>query len=269
MFFLESLVQDGSKVTFDCAKATIARGGFIELRDEFYFTAEVQNAIKLGLVKVRGTPPAATSAPAEATKPKRKFRSAAQTKLAFECIKDYVLPGHFIYIPEDKMHATEIQNALAWGMLVDPDAAPKAEPQKNIPITLDELTVSSTPKPKQGKAPPKLAAKRISSTKEAIEEGGSDDGLYRESKVFDPKDFKQHKKSHGGAAGSDESKIIDPAAAQTATTPPAQQKSQEEAVPSSIIETIVAPKDVKVAEAPKPAADKDDSSYRFLDIFEN
>ena len=214
---VESLIQDESKLTLDCAKATLHKGSKAEIEDALYWTPEVQGAIKLGMLRVVGKTP--DPLPVEAGKPEEKFKykNVHTTKVCLECIKDYADPGGIISIPESKIPEREVQNAIAWGMLERVDG-PKDEikPRLNVPVVIDEFTssdavdseakdvltdlppveekplsedekaivASRSRKPKKEKAPKEeFKPKAISSSAELDD---SDDGFYSETKVVDP-----------------------------------------------------------------------------------
>jgi hypothetical protein len=209
---LESLIKDGSKLTLDCAKATLSKGSKVEIADEYWLKPEVQNAIKLGLVRLVGSPPPATPATsAKVEENRKKFRSAWTSKLTFDCIKDYVDPGGIIHIPESKLTNSEVQNAIAWGMLVDPDmtAAPMAR-RPSPPVEIDEIKVGGA---KPDKAAPTakspVKAKKISKTDdaEAGDEEAQDASLYKPSEVIVPKeDAPPKNKAAAKPAMADEAK---------------------------------------------------------------
>jgi hypothetical protein len=188
---LESLITDGSKLTLDCAKATLSKGSKIEIPDEFYSKSEVQNAIKMGLIRIVGSPPIVAAAALAQDENRRKFRSAWGSKLTFECLKDYVDPGGFINIPESKLTNSEVQNAIAWGMLVDP-AAPKVERRSLHKAEIDEIKVDAkAASPRARPAPAAkspVKAKKISKSDDISDADSDDDGgLYKESTVIVPK----------------------------------------------------------------------------------
>lgn len=202
---IESLIQDASRVTFDCAKATIQRGSRIEIEDKFYKEKEIQNAIKLGLCALVGEPPILVvekgpNAPEKSV----RFRNNFNSKLCFECIKDYADPGMIVHIPVSKLDEPEVRNAIAAGWILNEDN-PELNPTiyAGAPLQLEELTANdildtritpaaadlpagvpaARPRPK---AQSQIKAKRVSSTGEVDEESDSSD-LYRESKVIEPK----------------------------------------------------------------------------------
>lgn len=202
---IESLIQDASRVTFDCAKATIQRGSRIDIEDKFYAEKEIQNAIKLGLCAIIGEPPVLPAAQAASAPEKTvRFRNNFNSKLCFECIKDYADVGMIVHIPVGKLDEPEVRNAIAAGWILNEDN-PELNPTiyHGAPLHLEELTANdildtrvaapaedlpagvpaARPKPK---AQTQIKAKRVSSTGEVDEESDSSD-LYRESKVIEPK----------------------------------------------------------------------------------
>jgi hypothetical protein len=136
---LESLIKDDQRVTFDCCKATISKGGIVEIPDIYYSSAEVRGAIKLGLVRLVGAEPMA--APSELTVIKKtRYRNRSPHLLTFECVKGSVPKGGFIDIPDNLMHEREIQNALAWNMLENVDN-PRPVIEAGPPAVLEEISV--------------------------------------------------------------------------------------------------------------------------------
>jgi hypothetical protein len=143
---IESLIKDESKLTLDCAKATLHRGSKVELDDSTYWTKEVQGAIKLGMIRIIGDPPPPMKVQEEGAPEKKiKYKSLHSSKLCFESLKDYVDPGNFIHIPESKIHEREIQNAIAWGM-IEPADGPKGVVKTRLttPVKIDEFTATDT-----------------------------------------------------------------------------------------------------------------------------
>lgn len=152
---LKSLIQDDSTLAIDCAKTRMCKGSVIEIKDEFWPNAEIQGAIRLGMIALIGQAPKIQQEPElEQEQNKIKFRNVSDTKIAFECIigyekdgknkkwSDYVAPNEYIFIPEAATHSRQVQNALGWGMIVfaDEKGAFK-QPVKSAPVELDELTI--------------------------------------------------------------------------------------------------------------------------------
>lgn len=141
---LKSLIKDESKVSFDCAKATIGRGDVITIDDCYYRSTEIQNAIKLGFCQIEGQIPIFPEEPLNLNREQKiKFRNNFNTKLCFECIKDYAEPGAFIYVPVEKIDTLEIRNAIVSGWLVNEDNPEMNPTQYNTgSVHLEELKVS-------------------------------------------------------------------------------------------------------------------------------
>lgn len=214
---IESLKNDKSKITFDGvpelrfhgAMLTLTTGATIELPDHLYNSSEVQGAIKLGFIKVVGEPPVLAQEEAAPTEKKIKLMSKAKTRMAFDCIKGSVSPGEMIHVPESKYYHPEIQNALNWGLLIDPDAKVIVKDRLiSNPIMLEEVSITDeeTPKAKpkapakttvQGtrsrpavKAPGTIKAKPIGRSEDSgIEgdDGDADNTLLRSSVLHEPK----------------------------------------------------------------------------------
>lgn len=219
---IESLIKDGGAVTFDCAKATIRRGSRIEIDNMHYASPEIQNAIKMGLCAIVGEAPVLpAAAPAAAPERMIRFRNDFNTKLCFECIRDYADPGMIVRVPESKLEEAEIRNAIASGWLYNLDN-PETNPRFHggAPVRIDEFTSSdilganslwqqpeiaeiintmpatnpqplpdgvpaSRPRPKTA-AVSQIKAKRVSSAGEG-DGDESDDAFYKESKIIDAK----------------------------------------------------------------------------------
>lgn len=220
---LESHIRDESKITFDCAKATLHRGSKVNIDDIHYKSPEIQNAIRMGLVSIVGQPPVF---PEEAIglEPEKliRFRNNYSTKLCFECIKDYADPGMMVRVPVSKLEEPEIRNAIHCGWLVNEDN-PEQNPVvfSGPPLQLEELRTSdiltgvesdlardlaqalkkpvtaqalpenvpaTRPKAKRGLPASQIKAKRVASSGEGgdDEDAGLDD-LYRPSEVRLPK----------------------------------------------------------------------------------
>jgi len=141
---LLSKITDASKVTFDCAKATIERNGRIEIDDIHWKSPEVQGALKLGLIELEGQPPIMPEEPLGlAPEHLIRFRNNFGTKLCFECVKDYADPGMIIRIPVSLVDNPEVRNAIMAGMLINEDN-PEENPQiyQGPPMHLEELRSS-------------------------------------------------------------------------------------------------------------------------------
>lgn len=196
---IESLISDDKRVAFDCCKATIARGDTIEIRDEFYHHAEIQGAIKLGLVKIVGDAPTVAN-PADAIVADErcvKFVSRAGTTMAFDCIKKYVAPNDFILVPESKLEHAEIRNAIDSGWLVNPEVPATAPVGRTDPVAVDEVAIvdkvpASRPRRRRvqaAPAEPAIRARRVASSSESDDSASEDDAsageMYSESRVID------------------------------------------------------------------------------------
>ena len=178
---VKSLIENDMKVALDCAKATLVKGGKIKIADELYDHAEIQGAIKAGYAEIEGEPPQCSKAKVEEKKKKLKNIDPKKRKIAIECIKGTVEYGEFIEVPESAMNTKEIQNAIAWGMLEDPEAPPKiADVGQSKPLVIDEAKVS----PSGGKKFKPLS--KVSGGVEEATEEAEDVSLYKESKVIDP-----------------------------------------------------------------------------------
>jgi hypothetical protein len=155
---LKSLIQDESTLSIDCARTRMSKGSVIEIKDEFWTNAEIQGAIRLGLIELIGAIPEVQQEPEqEKEQNKLKFRNVSDTKIAFECImgydldgksnkwSDYVAPNEYILIPEVATYSRQVQNALGWGLIVPADeGVPFKRPVKSDPVELDELTIQDT-----------------------------------------------------------------------------------------------------------------------------
>lgn len=191
---LESLIQNEMRVCLDCAKATLVRGAKITIPDEFYQHQDVQGAIKAGFCKLVGDPPVAFAE--KPTEKKVKLKNVWKTKIALDCVKGTVEVGAVIEVPESAMTFKEIQNALAWGMLCDPEAPPKIADVASKSVTIEEVQASLSSKKQDAKAPKgKRRAKAITKVAdpELSEEKEEEIQLYKESKVIDPSSEKQKK----------------------------------------------------------------------------
>lgn len=191
---LESLIKDESVLTLDCAKARLRKGSIVDIADEYYDTAEVANAIKLGFIKVVGDPPPKTLAEHPDEK-KVRLRNMWPNKLAFDSLRDsgnpYVDPGKFILIPMSKISHIEIQNAISSGMLEDVDGVLCQKGGGHGPaVDLEELTVGDIVEKQtiQKRSRPKVAsaakAKPIKSS-HADEDGDEPNDVTSESKIID------------------------------------------------------------------------------------
>lgn len=204
---LESNINDESKVTFDCAKATIGKGSRISIDDIYWNETEIQNAIRMGLITLIGPIPIL---PNSTSQPERKirFRNMHSSKLCFESFKDYADPGHIVWVPSSKVDEPEVRNAIAAGFLFNEDDPASTPPRTySDPVTLIELTsqdlitdipakpVQELPagipekRPTTSKSGGKIKAKKVASKSEP-EEGEEEEssGLFRESEIIMPKE---------------------------------------------------------------------------------
>lgn len=247
---LKSLIKDKSRVCFDCCKAMIGAGDVIEIADSFYVDAEVQGAIKLGMVELVGEPPAATIEAAQ-PKPDKKLKNVWKTAIAIDCVRGHVPAGGYITIPIDKFRSSEVQGAIAMGMLVDEDA-PYVPRISTGPVELEELStsdilpaageqpvgpakpaaVANTQRQRRPapKAAPKAAPVKARKLSRSNEESGDDSGddMYRPSQIIDQP--VRSRKAAQAPADGEESMIIEPATpapvpAQPATPPSVERKA--------------------------------------------
>lgn len=177
---LNSLITDDSRLTLDCAKATILKGNKIDIPDDLYYHTEVQEALSLGIIELVGDvpePPPGFSAPAET----KSYKNNTKTRLTFDCIKASVGPEEVIDIPADMLEAYEIDNAISNDMLV-PEAkedagnvgedteepaeeeaeeeAPDPETDEPDGMLFEEVTVEEVEKPKSKKKAKKSSKKK-------------------------------------------------------------------------------------------------------------
>lgn len=285
---LESLIKDNSKLTFDCAKATISRDERIEIKDDLYWNPEIQNAINMGLVKLNGPVPPLPdenlpgntrvklrnvsesriafdciqdsagpnqlilvpvnklgepevqnainmglikpeeelpdiTSPSNEGPKKRLLINTSENVLALECIKRFVAPNMTVEVPEDKIDEKEIQNALAWGILLDPlNPPPPVEKGVAEEDNVDEVKVMvdetgpTEPKPRQAaktakrtKSRPKAKAEpQAIKAKPIVSRADSDEDILTPSKIIDKP---AKRRANPGVAANAESQIIDSA----------------------------------------------------------
>ena len=143
---LEDMMKDGRRITFDCVfqkrGECCTLGGSvskIEMDDSFYGEKEVQNAIKQDLVKVVGEPPVLVQSAPKAEERKVRLRNVWGSKIAIDCIRDYVEPGHVISVAESVLLTEEVRNALESRMLVDADAPEMPAMERDTTAVLTEL----------------------------------------------------------------------------------------------------------------------------------
>ena len=275
------------KLTFDCAKATL-ESGTIEMDDVHFGNAEIQGALRMGMIEIVGQMP---GLPAETPKGELKqeeqikFRNTYTFKLAFDCIKKYVAPGETIMIPISKIDDAEISNAISSGWLLDEDN-PAAIPFKpsGTPVVLDEVSVVEdaakpplaipAPVAQAPAAPPVVVTKPKT---QAVPRS-------RPKPKASPVKAKQITAS-GGRDSMDldtPSEILDlssPSSARTQTRPAAKKKdvlvyrdkelSIETESPSEVIDPKPAEEALKPVPAPQPAAPAPapKKAFEFRDIF--
>ena len=271
------------RLTFDCAKATL-ESGTIEIDDVHFGSAEIQGALRMGMIEIVGQIP---GLPADAPKGELKqeqtikFRNTHTFKLAFDCIKKYVAPGEIIQIPISKIDDAEVSNAISSGWLLDEDN-PAAIPQRpsGTPVVLDEVSVVEdaaklaipAPQPKPSLASPKAKPTQVPRSRP-------------KPKASSPVKAKQVTLS-GGRDSMDldtPSEILDPnlpSVARTQIRPAAQKKKdvvvyRDERVtietedPSEVIDPKPAEDPLKPVPAPQPAvpAATPKKPFEFKDIF--
>lgn len=254
---VESLIKDESRLTLDCAKATLHRGSKVEIDDSTYWTKEVQGAIKLGMIRVVGEPPPPMKVQEEGAPEKKiKYKSIHSTKLCFESLKDYVDPGNFIHVPESKISEREIQNAIAWGMIERVDGPKDAvKVRLTTPVKIDEFTavdaVDSVPAPE----------KELEETKVLTEEEQAivKNRAKNKKAVAAKEEFKPKSISSNVESGDElysETKVVDPATKASKIAPkqaPVLVEGDEEEVPE--------------VEVPKTGVPRKPKSFGFVDVF--
>jgi hypothetical protein len=174
---LESLIQDDRKLTLDGCRATITKQTkAVEIPDEMYRTAEVQGAIKLGLVKLVGEPPVSKVPLAAVVMPEKKLKNVTKSKISIDCVKGLVMPGCYISIPVDKLDVYEVQNSIQSGWLVDEE---NPLPQRPIPTTkhvpLEELTAADV-----NEGPSELT---LPGQKKVLQRASVEDDFYKPSQI--------------------------------------------------------------------------------------
>lgn len=210
---LKSLIIDDSRLTLDCAKATITKGSEVDLPDDLYYHPEVQGALKLEIVELVGdvpAPPPGVSSPAET----KSYRNNTETRLTFDCIKASAGPKEVIDIPEDMLGAYEIDNAINNGMLVleikgdvgdaeeaTEEPANEVAPDEPNCMLFEEVTVEETEEP-EPKKKPKKKAKKFS--KKKAKKSNS-----KKSEDEKPKAIKAKGIKRTAGSSEDEGEIID------------------------------------------------------------
>lgn len=263
---VESLIQDDSKWTLDCAKATFHKGSKAEVEDSLYWGAEVQGALKMGLIRIIGKiPDPLPEAPAKAEERKVKYRNIYSTKLCFECLRDYADPGCFIHIPESKIQEREIQNAIAWGMIEREDGPKDAvKTRQTIPVKIDEFTavdatdseakaiIDSLPPVEEKPLPPEEKAIAAARSKKTAKKAA-------EKAEFKPKAISSNSDLDSEDSGSElysETKVVDP------TPKPKKQASP----PASVLVEGDEPEE-QADEQPATGMPRRAKTFGFMDVF--
>lgn len=207
---LESLIKDDSMLTLDCAKARIKKGDTVEIDDQHWHDPEIQGALKLKMVRVVGkkpnVPPLVDQKDDDPKQEKTKtFVSAAGNRMAFECKtkykdpntgeplrwKEWVDPGNPIHVPLSAVEDKQIQNALGWELLVDPEAkkkkSPKAKKGKSVVLEEAKVAPGKSTRRKKSKAKSPVKAKKISSV--ADSDSDIDSELFEPSTLHEPPEF--------------------------------------------------------------------------------
>lgn len=204
---LESLVKDASILTLDCAKARLGKGDAVSIDDKHWHSPEIQGAIKLGLIRLVGdepTVPKPEKVKTLAEEETKAYVNVSPTKIAFEIKsqrlddvgepirwKEYAeAKGGKLNVPVSLVNDVQIQNALSWGLLVDPAVKERKPVAGNSPVKLEELTeddlktMSSRPVKKKRDMADPIKAKPISAVADSGGESPVED-LFKESKVID------------------------------------------------------------------------------------
>jgi hypothetical protein len=258
---LESLIQDDRTLTLDGCRATITkRTKAVEIPDEMYRTAEVQGAIKLGLVKIVGEPPVVKIPLSSAVIPEKKLKNVTTSRISLDCVRGLVMPGCYISIPVDKLDVYEVQNAVQSGWLVDEE---NPLPQRPIPTTkhipLEELTAADV-----NDGPSELIDVNVKTQKKVLSRSSVEDDFYKPSQIQQSPKKKGLKGAQ--APAPDQPSKIQIVQKQPISMAPKQQSKQtvsEELVDFLVTpaeqpaEATVTPKEKTVQEAEKPS-DADD-----------
>ena len=263
---VESLIQDESKWTLDCAKATFYKGSKAEIEDTLYWGAEVQGALKLGMIRIIGKiPDPLPEAPAKAEEKKVKYRNIHSTKICFECIKDYADPGSFIHLPESKIQEREVQNAIAWGMIERVDGPKDAiKVRQTIPVEIDEFTATDA-QDTEAKAIlndlPPVEEKPLPAEEQAIVAARAKKNVKKkaEKAEFKPKSISSNADAESDDSGSElysETKVVDP------TPKPKKQASP----PASVLVEGDEPEE-QADEQPATGMPRRAKTFGFMDVF--
>ena len=138
---LRCIIQDDRMITLDCCKARLSRGSQVEIDDKFWLMPEVQGAIKLGFIQAIGTMPSGSDGSIMSPEKTIAYQNTYSIRLAFECVRKSVEPGHIVNIPVSKIDEPEIRNAIMAGWLLDiENPASMPSPGSGTPAILEELT---------------------------------------------------------------------------------------------------------------------------------
>lgn len=290
---IESLIQDESKVTLDCAKATLHRGSKITIDDQFWTHPEIQGAIKCGFARLVGAEPTSRAHPGmPVIEPEVRFKNVYEYKLTFDCIKKYAAPGDVVSIPVSKIDSLEVRECIGRGWLVNldnPEATPA--PYRGAPLRVEELSMNDLVEPSAGvprvvseeeyypdafpeerqtrrasrpvvESDEPIKAKPISRKDEGSDDGDSygGDSLYSESKVIDPMAPPARYNSRAAARRQ-------MAEAMDAETVRGAAMSNPLA---ELTETPAADDGIEMGNAKPPRGDEpEDDSFGFIDVFQN
>ena len=268
---VESLIKDESKLTLDCAKATLHKGSKVEIEDALYWGPEIQGALKLEMIRIIGKiPDPLPEAPAKAEEKKIKYRNMHATKICFECVKDYADPGNFINIPESKVQEREVQNAIAWGMIERVDGPKDAvKTRQTIPVEIDEFTATDA---QDGEAKsilndlPPVEEKPLPAEEQAIVAARSKKTAKKTEKKeskkaeFKPKAISSNADSESDDSGSElysETKVVDPATPKT---------KKQASPPASVLVEGDEPEE-QADEQPSTGMPRRTKTFGFMDVF--
>lgn len=195
---LESLIEDESSVTLDCAQAHMGKGDVIKIDDKHWRSKEVQGAIKLGMIKLIGKPPVLQEIKKHITLEEEEtklFVNISNTKVVFEISTERTddvgepikwteyaeANGGKLLVPISLINDNQIQNAISWGIIKDP--ASKAIKGPSAPVNLEELTEEDLKKMSSRPTPVKKRGKSVSN----VSDKKSDlNDLFSPSEVIEP-----------------------------------------------------------------------------------
>lgn len=290
---IESLIQDESKLTLDCAKATLHKGSKVDIPDQFWSHPEVQGAIKCGFARLIGPEPINRQYPGmPIIEPEVRFKNVYEYKLAFDCIKKYAAPGDVVYIPVSKIDSVEVREAIGRGWLVNldnPELTPKPY-SGGSPLKVDELSVGDLVEPAAGmpRVRPAPQAMDIDGLPEDLAPRGfPEEGQYKRggpaqrqvaasNEPIKAKPINRKADDSDGDSYDDnslyaESKVIDPMAQSMKRAPrPRREMPVDAALSDPRTELAPAPADdgIEMGDAKAPAQ-SDDDSFGFIDVFQN